>query len=70
MDPPDIKNEVLAGTKLSNAAALAGLRDVECATVESDSFCNVSGSFYLTSGLSLSSNCALSRIDWRAAPIE
>ena len=28
MDPPAIKNEVFAGTNLSSAASVAGLRDV------------------------------------------
>ena len=28
IDPPDIRNEVFAGTKLSSATSVAGLRDV------------------------------------------
>ena len=37
-DSPDITTEVFAGTNLSSAAAVAGLRDVKCATTGSVSF--------------------------------
>ena len=70
IDPPENRKEVFAGTKLSSAASVAGLRDVECAATGSVNFCKVSGSIRLTSGISVSSNFTLSRIDFRAAPIE
>ena len=64
IDPPAITNEVFAGTNLSSAASVAGLRDVWCATVGSVNFCKVSGCIRLTSGISVKSNCTLSRIDF------
>ena len=70
IDPPEIRHDVFAGKKRSSAASVARLRDLYCATIGSVIFCKVSGSIRLTSGISVSSNCTLSRIDVRAAPIQ